>query len=93
MSRRVRLLVSGRVQGVGYRASAQQQALSLGLVGWVRNKADGGVEILAEGPSMSISAFIDWCGRGPRWASVDRVQVLDETPAENLSGFFVKRDD
>ena len=92
MRRRVRIRVSGRVQGVGYRASAYEKAVSLGLAGWVRNQSDGGVEILAEGAATSIAAIIEWCGRGPRWARVDRVDVTDESPAGNLSSFEVRRD-
>ena len=92
MRRRVHILVSGRVQGVGYRASAYEKAASLGLSGWVRNTTDGDVEILAEGSAAEITAFIEWCGRGPRWARVDRLNVTEEPPADNLSRFDVRRD-
>jgi acylphosphatase len=63
--------------------------VSLGLAGWVRNVADGGVEILAEGDSANIAAFIDWCRLGPRWARVDELKLADETPAGALTGFDV----
>lgn len=92
MRRRVHILVSGRVQGVSYRASAYEKAVSLGVSGWVRNLSDGRVEILAEGAASSIAAFVEWCGRGPRWARVDRVNVTEETPAGNFSSFAVRRD-
>jgi len=91
MQRRVHIIVSGRVQGVCYRGSALEKALSLELNGWVRNLADGSVEIIAEGDRLGISAFIDWCGRGPRWASVDELKVFDETPKGELTGFYVRR--
>ena len=86
------IIVFGRVQGVGYRASALNQALSLGINGWVRNRLDGSVEILAEGDKLSIAALIDWCKRGPRWASVDEVKVVDETPKGEFAGFTIRRD-
>ena len=93
MRRRVHIVVSGRVQGVGYRASAHAKALSLGITGWVRNLPEGDVEILAEGDRFNIVAFIDWCGSGPRWARVDDLQVTDETPKEEFtcdSGFSIR---
>ena len=92
MQKRVRIKISGRVQGVSYRASACDSAVSLGLTGWVRNLADGRVEILAEGNSADISAFIDWCRRGPRWARVDTLDVVDETPTGEFARFDVRRD-
>ena len=92
MHRRVHIWVSGRVQGVFYRASAQQKAESLCLSGWTRNLADGGVEILAEGKDADIRAFIEWCGYGPRWAQVDELKVIDETPKGEFTGFDVYRD-
>jgi len=92
--RRARILVSGRVQGVSYRASARKMALELGLSGWVRNLFNGGVEILAEGEQTAVAAFIAWCGRGPRWASVDRLDVADLPPEDETSqaGFEVIKD-
>ena len=92
MQRRVRITISGRVQGVGYRAAACKTAVSLGLAGWVRNLADGRVETLAEGSQANISAYIDWCGRGPRWARVDGLDIVDETPAGGFAEFAVRRD-
>jgi len=77
---------------VSYRASARERALSLGLAGWVRNVVGGGVEILAEGDPAGISAFVDWCRHGPRWASVDGLDVLDEPAAGELADFSVRRD-
>ncbi len=90
MRKRIRITVSGRVQGVGFRASAREKALSLGLVGWVRNLADGRVEILAEGSPASISALVEWCGHGPRWARVERLAAVDETPIGEFDGFTVR---
>ena len=86
---RVHLLVSGRVQGVYYRASAQQEAQRLGLQGWVKNLPTGQVEALAEGDAQKVDAFIAWCHRGPPHARVDDVQVIRETPTGGFTGFVV----
>ncbi len=92
MKRRVHIWVYGRVQGVFYRASARDKALAFGLLGWTRNLADGGVEIIAEGMGADIRAFIEWCGYGPRWARVDELKVIDETPTGEFADFEVRRD-
>ena len=72
---RANLVVSGRVQGVFYRASTMEQAQRLGLVGWVMNLADGGVEVLVEGPRYCIEELIAWCRLGPPLAKVTDVVV------------------
>ncbi|MGL1835015.1 acylphosphatase [Rhodocyclaceae bacterium SMB388] len=69
------LLIHGKVQGVWYRASAQNEALKLGLHGWVRNRSGGEVEALVSGPTEAVEAFIDWTREGPPAARVDRVEV------------------
>lgn len=66
----VHFYVSGRVQGVGYRAWCVRQAKSFGLSGWVRNRRDGTVEILAKGEDSAITLFIKSCKKGPLWANV-----------------------
>lgn len=73
---RVRLLVEGRVQGVGYRYSACAEARRLGLTGWVRNRSDGRVELEAEGPAEELEQMVAWSWRGPAFARVTRVEVL-----------------
>jgi acylphosphatase len=73
----VRLRVAGRVQGVGYRAWAARLASELGLRGWVRNRADGTVEVLATGPEEAVAAMIGAARRGPLAAQVTEVRVAD----------------
>lgn len=75
MNERVELRIVGRVQGVWYRASAQQEARRLGLTGRVRNLADGSVEAIAEGPRDALEAFVAWCRKGPPGARVDDVRA------------------
>ncbi|HEY2624553.1 MAG TPA: acylphosphatase [Dyella sp.] len=81
-----RFLVSGRVQGVFYRASAREQALALGLSGYARNLPDGRVEVLAFGPASAIDTFERWLWQGPAAARVDA--VAREASAEpEVQGF------
>jgi len=75
--RRIRAIVSGRVQGVSYRASTAREASRLGLVGWVKNRSDGRVELEAQGPDDKVGALVAWCHQGPPAASVSDVAVED----------------
>ncbi len=84
-----RIVVRGRVQGVFYRGWAVEAARGLGLEGWVRNRRDGSVEILAAGPEAAIAALIENCRRGPPAARVDRVDV--EETDEPVPARFVQR--
>lgn len=72
--KQLHLVVRGRVQGVYFRASTQREARRLGLTGWVKNRADGSVEILAEGEEDAIRDLHGWAQRGPSAARVDRVE-------------------
>lgn len=78
--------ITGRVQGVAYRAWAQREAEALGLSGWVRNCRDGRVEAVFCGPRESVEAMIESCRAGPRLARVEDVRVLG--PAEPVTGRF-----
>ena len=75
---RVRAFISGRVQGVFFRAETQKQASRLGLTGWVRNLQDGRVEVLAEGEEQRVQHLIAWCRQGPPHSRVDRVEEFTE---------------
>ena len=70
---RVRLRITGRVQGVGFRFSALDEARRLGLRGWVRNTHDGAVELMAEGEQGALRQLVSWCYAGPRGALVTDV--------------------
>jgi len=87
--RTVRLTVTGKVQGVGYRLWAERTALHLGLSGWVRNRRDGGVELLATGAGDAIAALIEACRQGPRAAAVTDVSVEDAED-DGSSGFTAR---
>jgi len=73
--KQVHLVIRGRVQGVFFRASTQREAKRLGLSGWVKNRSDGAVEVLAEGEEESLRQLSMWAERGPSAARVDDVQV------------------
>jgi acylphosphatase len=75
--RSVRLVITGKVQGVGYRIWAERAALSLGLRGWVRNRRDGSAELHASGEDDAIAALIEACREGPRYAEVAHIAVED----------------
>ncbi|MBW1764426.1 MAG: acylphosphatase [Deltaproteobacteria bacterium] len=72
----VKLVIHGRVQGVWFRESTRKQAVELGVSGWVKNRVDGSVEALIEGPKDSIKKLIDWCHKGPPYAKVDQVDEI-----------------
>lgn len=78
--RAVQVVVSGRVQGVGFRWSTLTEAEALGLTGWVRNRNDGSVEVWAEGEDAAVAQLIDWLGAGPGYARVHRCQVTERSP-------------
>lgn len=71
----VRLIVTGRVQGVWFRASTRDEAQRLGLIGSVRNLANGGVEIVAAGEDVMVEQFIQWAHKGPPMADVTHVEI------------------
>lgn len=76
----VAITIRGRVQGVFFRASAKEEAERLGLVGFVRNEADGSVYAEVEGEEAAVKQFIDWCRQGPQLAEVVKVQTEEGRP-------------
>jgi acylphosphatase len=90
MNRCRRFLVSGRVQGVFYRAGAQDVARRLGLTGWVCNLSDGRVELVACGEETKLKELETWLRRGPPHARVERVEAGD-VPPQAFDGFTVTR--
>lgn len=91
MSERARahVFVTGKVQGVFYRATTRDEARGRGVDGWVKNLADGRVEAVFEGPEDDVEAMVEWCHTGSPAASVDDVGVEYEAP-EGLDGFEVR---
>jgi len=71
------LHITGNVQGVGYRYSLLYAARNNGVTGWVRNRSDGSVEAMLQGPDESVRVVIDWAGRGPSLCKVEKVDVTD----------------
>ncbi len=83
----LRLLISGRVQGVWFRESMKRRADDLGVTGWVRNLADGRVEAVVCGSTERIDALLVWAHKGPPLARVDQVERLSVEDAESYDGF------
>lgn len=82
--------VTGKVQGVFYRATTQKQANLLNIKGWVRNESDGSVLIDAEGDAAALVQFVDWCQQGPQMARVSGVSLTEESVA-GYQDFTVQR--
>lgn len=88
MMRKVKILVSGRVQGVYFRVFTQNKAKHFAVNGTVRNLPDGRVEIVAEADHITIDKFIKWCHKGPITARVDNVEVTDLEAGEAAFSSF-----
>ncbi len=89
MKKRYRVLISGRVQGVFFRANASKTAIALGLSGWVRNLPDGRVETVFEGEDEKAERMLAWCRTGTPPARVDQVEVIEEDATGDSSGFRI----
>ena len=90
MNRRVRAIVTGRVQGVSFRASTAWEARRLGVAGWVRNRPDRSVEAEVEGAPEAVDALIAWARRGPPAARVTDVEVRRVDPHGERGRFVVR---
>ena len=88
MARTCHLRIRGRVQGVGFRMYLQREAQRHGVSGWVRNRSNGSVEAMVQGPDEAVAAVIDWARRGPPSA---RVTDLEVTDAEGAYDGFEQR--
>lgn len=82
--------VTGRVQGVYYRASAKQMAMHLGIKGYVKNEMDGSVRLAIEGDGFQVQEMINWCKKGPMLARVSDIQISFKSP-ENYLSFDIKK--
>ena len=85
-----RLIVRGRVQGVGFRWFVEREAHILGIAGWVRNNHDGSVEVMAQGTRDQLSGLHSRLREGPRAARVDAVEVSDASPVSGLNSFRIE---
>ncbi|MEJ2727931.1 MAG: acylphosphatase [Deltaproteobacteria bacterium] len=86
---RAHAVISGRVQGVFFRAETQRAAEGFGVSGWVRNKHDGTVEAVFEGRQQDVEAALNWCRQGPRMARVDEVTVDWQDYAGEFTSFDI----
>lgn len=87
---RVVLTIIGRVQGVWFRAHAQEKAQELGVTGWAANQADGTVTVVAEGPENKVNQLVDWCHSGPSRAEVTKVEICPEPYCGEFTGFEIR---
>ena len=85
----LKLQITGLVQGVGDRETMRREAASLGVTGWVRNRHDGSVEALVDGPPDAVRALVDWAWRGPRAARVAGVKSVGVETVEASQGFAI----
>lgn len=83
------VIVSGKVQGVYYRAKAREQAVALELAGWIKNMLDSRVEGIFEGERENVDKMIDWCLQGPSRADVTGLEIEWKEPRGDLSGFII----
>jgi acylphosphatase len=90
-NKRLHAIVSGRVQGVGFRYFTQRQAVSHDLTGWVRNRWDGTVEIIAEGPVETVTKLLNVVQRGPHAGTTQNVKHLWQEPTGEFNNFRVRR--
>jgi acylphosphatase len=86
----VQLIIDGRVQGVYFRALTQKQAAKLGITGFVCNKKDGSVEVVAHAGPEKLEAFISWCHKGPLLAKVKNVAINKDVSAETFTKFEIR---
>ena len=86
---RAHIFIYGEVQGVFFRRSARSKADELGVVGLIRNRRDGAVEAIAQGPKGKVNVFIKWCKKGPPFAKVEKVEIEWKKNLEEFEEFEV----
>ena len=86
---RAHLIIEGREQGVWFRESTREEAARLSLYGWVKNRFDGSVEVVAEGPREKVERLVEWCHHGPPTARVRRVHEFEEDYTGEFDSFRV----
>ena len=86
----VHVLISGKVQGVWYRANTKNKAKELGIKGWVRNTKDGRVEAFFQGDGKQVDDMISWCSKGPPLATVTDIVVEKIEISEDFKGFTIR---
>ena len=86
---RTHLIIEGRVQGVWFRDSTRNKAIRLNLTGWVKNRFDGSVELVAEGPREEVEKLIEWCHHGPPTARVTRLHEIKEDFTGEFDSFRI----
>jgi acylphosphatase len=89
-TRRIQVVISGRVQGVAFRANCQRQANVLGVTGWVHNLWDGSVEALFEGSDEAVEALLQWCRLGPSAAVVTGIDIVEAEPGPPYRSFYIR---
>ena len=89
MSKRFHIMISGRVQGVCFRAETRRTAMTLGLAGWVKNRPTGQVEALFEGDEQALAEMLAWCRQGPPLARVTGVAIMEEPFSGTLPDFKI----
>ena len=90
MKSNVYVIISGRVQGVWFRANTKQKAEELKLTGWVRNTSDGCVEAVFEGEENQVNQMIKWCQKGPALAKVKDVKIKNQITTNEFDDFSIR---
>ncbi len=85
------LIIKGIVQGVSFRYYTRKKATELNIVGFVKNKKDGTVEVLAQGREEELKRFIAWCKEGPEMATVKDLDIIWEKPQKEFGQFMIRR--
>jgi acylphosphatase len=86
----LQIVVTGKVQGVGYRYFTQMKAVQFGITGWVKNRSDGAVEMVTTGPKENLDLFIEEIRRGNPFSTVDQIEISEISTGEKYQSFTIK---